>query len=115
MLSVLIPFSGIDAETYPCDIIGPYFYEDDLLTEPLSIEGGRASATDKPGLGVELNEDHEDIANPTRVLKIDGEIGDKKLYDPRGYLKKAEQGLCNRLKQACDDLLSTGKTIFGKA
>ena len=48
------------------------------------------------------------------VLKIDGEIGDKKLYDPRGYLKKAEQGLCVRLKQACDDLLSTGKTLFGK-
>ncbi|HEY2572674.1 MAG TPA: class II fructose-bisphosphate aldolase [Verrucomicrobiaceae bacterium] len=48
------------------------------------------------------------------VLKIDGEIGDKKIYDPRGYLKKAEQGLCVRLKQACDDLLSTGKTIYGK-
>jgi len=48
------------------------------------------------------------------VLKIDGEVGDKKLYDPRSYLKKAEIGLCNRLKHACDDLLSTGKTIFGK-
>ncbi|HSJ04322.1 MAG TPA: class II fructose-bisphosphate aldolase [Verrucomicrobium sp.] len=48
------------------------------------------------------------------VLKIDGEIGDKKAYDPRGYLKKAELGLCDRLKQACDDLLSTGKTIYGK-
>lgn len=47
------------------------------------------------------------------VLKIDGEIGDKKIYDPRNYLKKAETGLCNRLKQACDDLLSTGKTIYG--
>ncbi|MFZ4766822.1 MAG: class II fructose-bisphosphate aldolase, partial [Roseimicrobium sp.] len=47
------------------------------------------------------------------VLKIDGEVGDKKLYDPRNYLKKAELGLCARLKQACDDLLSTGKTIHG--
>jgi fructose-bisphosphate aldolase class II len=47
------------------------------------------------------------------VLKIDGEVGDKKLYDPRSYLKKAEIGLANRLKEACDDLLSTGKTIFG--
>jgi fructose-bisphosphate aldolase class II len=54
------------------------------------------------------------MKNYEGVLKIDGEIGDKKLYDPRGYLKKAEQGLCNRLKQACDDLLSTGKTICGK-
>jgi fructose-bisphosphate aldolase class II len=47
------------------------------------------------------------------VLKIDGEVGDKKLYDPRTYLKKAEVSLANRLKEACDDLLSTGKTVFG--
>jgi fructose-bisphosphate aldolase class II len=53
------------------------------------------------------------LKNYEGVLKIDGEIGDKKLYDPRGYLKKAEQGLCVRLKQACDDLLSTGKSICG--
>ena len=26
------------------------------------------------------------------VLKIDGEVGDKKAYDPRTYLKKAEEG-----------------------
>jgi fructose-bisphosphate aldolase class II len=47
------------------------------------------------------------------VLKIDGEIGDKKAYDPRAYLKKGEQGLCDRMKEACNDLLSTGHTIFG--
>jgi fructose-bisphosphate aldolase class II len=47
------------------------------------------------------------------VLKIDGEVGDKKKYDPRSYLKAAEIGLANRLKVACDDLLSTGKTIYG--
>ncbi len=47
------------------------------------------------------------------ILKIDGEVGDKKLYDPRSYIKKAEIGVCDRLKLACDDLLSTGKTIFG--
>ena len=47
------------------------------------------------------------------VLKIDGEVGNKKVYDPRGSLKKGEQGLCDRLKVACDDLLSTGKSIFG--
>ena len=45
------------------------------------------------------------------VLKIDGEVGNKKAYDPRSYLKKAEQGLCDRLRRACDDLLSTGKSI----
>ena len=48
------------------------------------------------------------------VLKIDGEIGDKKIYDPRNYLKKGEEGLCKRLHQACLDLRSDGKTIFGK-
>lgn len=47
------------------------------------------------------------------VLKIDGEVGNKKTYDPRSYLKKAEQGLCERMKQACDELKSTGRTIFG--
>jgi fructose-bisphosphate aldolase, class II len=48
------------------------------------------------------------------VLKIDGEVGDKKVYDPRSYMKKAEIGLADRLQLACDDLLSSGKTIFGK-
>ena len=48
------------------------------------------------------------------VLKIDGEIGNKKLYDPRSYLKVAEAGTATRLGQACDDLCSTGKTIFRK-
>ncbi|MGJ8672917.1 class II fructose-bisphosphate aldolase [Rubritalea sp.] len=48
------------------------------------------------------------------VLKIDGEVGNKKKYDPRSYLKLAEQGLCDRLKVACDDLLSTGNSIFKK-
>ncbi len=47
------------------------------------------------------------------VLKIDGEIGSKKMYDPSSYLKAAEQGVATRLGAACDDLLSTGKSIFG--
>jgi fructose-bisphosphate aldolase class II len=48
------------------------------------------------------------------MLKIDGEVGNKKAYDPRGYLKKAEASLAARLQEACDDLLSTGNTIYGK-
>jgi fructose-bisphosphate aldolase class II len=47
------------------------------------------------------------------VLKIDGEVGAKKTYDPRSYLKKAEQSMADRLKVACDDLLSVDKTIQG--
>lgn len=54
------------------------------------------------------------LKNYDGVLKIDGEVGNKKAYDPRAYLKKGEQGLCDRMKQACDDLRSTGQTLFGK-
>ncbi|MSR59570.1 MAG: class II fructose-bisphosphate aldolase [Planctomycetaceae bacterium] len=52
--------------------------------------------------------------NYSGVLKVDGEIGDKKQYDPRTYLKLGEKGVAERLGQACDDLLSTGKSIYGK-
>lgn len=53
--------------------------------------------------------------NIESVVKADGEVGDKKFYDPRSYLKKAEASLADRLVEACEDLRSTGKTIFGKA
>jgi len=46
------------------------------------------------------------------VLKIDGEVGNKKAYDPRSYLKKAEKSMADRLIQACEDLCSNGKSIF---
>ncbi len=52
--------------------------------------------------------------NYAGVLMVDGEIGDKKSYDPRSYLKKAEEGMAKRMARACDDLLSTGKTLFGQ-
>lgn len=48
------------------------------------------------------------------VLKVDGEIGNKKAYDPRAYLKAAEEGMAARIGVACDDLLSTGKSIGGQ-
>jgi fructose-bisphosphate aldolase class II len=46
------------------------------------------------------------------VLKIDGEVGNKKKYDPRAYLKLAEASMADRTKQACDALKSAGKTLF---
>ena len=46
------------------------------------------------------------------VLKIDGEVGNKKAYDPRSYLKAGEKGMAKRVKEACDDLRSSGKTLF---
>ncbi len=52
-------------------------------------------------------------ANIEGVLKIDGEVGNKKVYDPRSYLKAAEKSMAARLVQASEDLCSNGKTIFG--
>ena len=53
------------------------------------------------------------LENYEGVLKIDGEIGNKKVYDPRSYLKKGEQNMSERVAVACSDLLSSGKTLFG--
>lgn len=53
------------------------------------------------------------LENYAGVLKVDGEIGDKKTYDPRSYLKKAEESMAKRVCVACDDLLSSGKSLFG--
>ncbi|HYQ64338.1 class II fructose-bisphosphate aldolase [Actinophytocola sp.] len=47
------------------------------------------------------------------VLKIDGEVGNKKAYDPRSYLKAAEQGMAARITQACEQLRSTGRMLAG--
>ena len=44
---------------------------------------------------------------------VDGEIGAKKVYDPRSYLKKAEDGMTSRVVRACQDLKSVG-TSLGK-
>lgn len=54
------------------------------------------------------------MENVEGVLKIDGEIGNKKVYDPRSYLKKGEEAMAARTAQACEDLLSSGKTLFGQ-
>ena len=45
------------------------------------------------------------------VLKVDGEVGNKKAYDPRAYGKLAEAGMAARVVQACEDLRSTGTRI----
>ena len=44
------------AATLPSDIVGNFLREDDLIVEPIHIEGGFATVPDKPGLGVELDE-----------------------------------------------------------
>jgi fructose-bisphosphate aldolase class II len=45
------------------------------------------------------------------VLKLDGEVGNKKVYDPRSYLKKAETGMAERVLRTCQDLRSAGKSL----
>jgi L-alanine-DL-glutamate epimerase-like enolase superfamily enzyme len=57
MLHLAIATSCMVSGEYPCDIIGPMFYEDELLQEPLDIRGGEARVPDRPGLGIELDDD----------------------------------------------------------
>jgi len=45
------------------------------------------------------------------VLKIDGEVGDKKAYDPRAYGKAGEAAMAARVVEACEDLMSAGKRL----
>ncbi|MGW3997856.1 class II fructose-bisphosphate aldolase [Amycolatopsis sp. NPDC004772] len=45
------------------------------------------------------------------VLKIDGEVGNKKVYDPRSYLKAAEAGMAARVVEACQALGSAGTKL----
>ncbi|GGP80464.1 class II fructose-bisphosphate aldolase [Saccharothrix coeruleofusca] len=53
------------------------------------------------------------FSNYDGVLKVDGEVGNKKAYDPRSYLKAAEQGMAARVAQACEHLKSSGRMIAG--
>jgi fructose-bisphosphate aldolase class II len=45
------------------------------------------------------------------VLKVDGEVGEKKSYDPRSYMKKAEQNMADRVVRACEDLRCAGRSM----
>jgi len=51
------------------------------------------------------------FTNYDGVLKIDGEVGNKKVYDPRSYLKKSEAGMSERIVEACTDLRSCGRSV----
>ena len=42
------------------------------------------------------------------VLKVDGEVGNKKQYDPRSWGKAAEAGMAKRVVEACEYLRSAG-------
>ncbi|MFB9311599.1 class II fructose-bisphosphate aldolase [Nocardioides plantarum] len=51
------------------------------------------------------------LANYDGVLKIDGEVGNKKVYDPRAWGKAAEAGMAARVVEACEHLRSSGKSL----
>src|SRR5689334_3991302 len=51
------------------------------------------------------------FANYDGVLKVDGEVGNKKAYDPRAWGKAAEAAMAKRIVQACDDLRSVGTSL----
>ena len=45
------------------------------------------------------------------VLKIDGEVGDKKFYDPRSWGREAEDSMARRVVEACEQLGSAGRRL----
>src|SRR6266851_3955899 len=51
------------------------------------------------------------FTNYDGVLKVDGEVGSKKAYDPRTWGKAAEESMTARVVQACQDLMSAGKEL----
>jgi fructose-bisphosphate aldolase class II len=51
------------------------------------------------------------FTNYDGVLKVDGEVGNKKAYDPRAWGRSAEAGMAARVVEACEDLRSTGTTL----
>lgn len=56
MIHFAIATPAIGTE-FPSDILSTFFYESDLLAEPLPITAGEARPLEKPGLGVELDEE----------------------------------------------------------
>lgn len=51
------------------------------------------------------------FSNYDGVLKVDGEVGNKKTYDPRVWGAAAEAGMAARVVEACQQLGSVGTSI----
>ncbi|MFG1623884.1 class II fructose-bisphosphate aldolase [Kribbella sp. NPDC049227] len=51
------------------------------------------------------------FTNYDGVLKVDGDVGNKKAYDPRAWGKAAEEGMAKRVVEACESLRSAGTAI----
>ena len=51
------------------------------------------------------------FSNYDGVLRVDGDVGNKKVYDPRSYMRSAETGMAARVVEACEMLKSDGNSI----
>jgi len=51
------------------------------------------------------------FANYDGVLKLDGDVGRKKDYEPRSWGKAGEASMAGRVRLACEDLMSAGKRL----
>ncbi len=51
------------------------------------------------------------LRNYDGVLKVDGDVGNKKMYDPRAWGKAAETGMAERVVEAAENLRSAGTAM----
>ena len=101
---------------------------DDARPFDLVFHGGSGSSAEEIGAAVDygvvkMNVDTDTqyaftrpvaahmFTNYDGVLKVDGEVGNKKAYDPRAWGKAAEAGMAARVVVGCEDLRSTGKAL----
>ncbi|MCW2853645.1 MAG: fba [Nocardioides sp.] len=104
---------GLDAGSKPFDLV---------------FHGGSGSTAEEIGAAVDygvvkMNVDTDTQYAFTRpvaahmfenydgVLKVDGEVGNKKAYDPRAWGKAGEAGMAARVGEACENLRSAGKSV----
>ncbi|MBD8868237.1 class II fructose-bisphosphate aldolase [Nocardioides donggukensis] len=104
---------GLDADAKPFDLV---------------FHGGSGSSAEEIGAAVDygvikMNVDTDTQYAFTRpvaahmfgnfdgVLKVDGEVGNKKAYDPRAWGKAGEAGMAARIVEACENLRSAGKAV----
>jgi len=101
---------------------------DDARPFDLVFHGGSGSTSEEIGAAVDfgvvkMNVDTDTqyaftrpvaahmFGNYDGVLKVDGEVGNKKAYDPRAWGKAAEGGMAARVVEACENLRASGHTL----
>jgi L-alanine-DL-glutamate epimerase-like enolase superfamily enzyme len=56
MLHVAAAFPEVDCDAFPADTIGPFYHDGEVIAKPLDLGPPYAMVPDRPGLGVELDE-----------------------------------------------------------